>query len=91
MRRDAFFTSRTRKESYVKAAGDGLSVLLDAFNITLLAGEPAQLGRVDCASSGITRWHLFDLAIDPGVAMALEGPASEVTCGSVDELTGTEA
>jgi 4'-phosphopantetheinyl transferase len=71
----AFFTCWTRKEAYIKALGEGLSMPLDCFDVTLRPGEPAHLlctrGRPDEAG----RWTLRELDPGPGWlgAIAVEG------------------
>jgi len=69
----AFFRGWTRKEAYIKATGDGLSMPLNRFDVSLAAG-PILLrvaGRLEEAS----RWALQDLEPGPGfaAAVAVEG------------------
>ena len=71
----AFFTCWTRKEAYIKAIGEGLTMPLHRFDVTLRPGEPARLlctrGRPDEAD----RWTLRELDPGPGWlgALAAEG------------------
>jgi 4'-phosphopantetheinyl transferase len=71
----AFFTCWTRKEAYIKALGEGLTMPLDCFDVTLRPGEPARLlctrGRPDEAG----RWTLREIDPGPGWlgALAVEG------------------
>jgi 4'-phosphopantetheinyl transferase len=81
-RREAFFRCWTRKEAYVKARGDGLSLALDSFEVSLAPGEPARLRRGAGGPSDGARWSLADLDLRPGyaAAVAADGGAYRVTC-----------
>ncbi|HEX8905118.1 MAG TPA: 4'-phosphopantetheinyl transferase superfamily protein [Longimicrobiaceae bacterium] len=71
----AFFTCWTRKEAYIKALGEGLSMPLDRFDVTLRPGEPAQLLCTRGAAGEAARWTLRELDPGPGWlgALAVEG------------------
>jgi 4'-phosphopantetheinyl transferase len=66
----AFFACWTRKEAFIKAHGEGLSLSLDQFDVSLAPGEPARLlarrGEIE-----IEQWALRDLEPEPGFAAAL--------------------
>lgn len=59
---DAFFACWTRKEAYVKARGEGLSIPLAGFTVSLAPDEPAAL--LDCVAhpEEVSTWSLRDLA-----------------------------
>jgi len=67
----AFFDCWTRKEAYVKARGEGLSMPLDQFDVSLAPGvEALMLGnRIDDAEK--SRWTFQDLHVTQGYAAAL--------------------
>ena len=70
-RTGAFFRCWTRKESYVKAIGEGLSIPLDQFQVTLLPDSPARLVHVGEDSVAAAEWSLHHLEAAPGYAGAL--------------------
>jgi 4'-phosphopantetheinyl transferase len=72
-RQRGFFTCWTRKEAYIKARGEGLSIPLDQFQVSLAPGEPAALLSVQ--GGGVARWSLHELRPGPGyiAALAVEG------------------
>jgi len=67
----AFFRCWTRKEAYVKARGEGLSLPLHQFDVSVTAGESHALlaTRPDPSEAG--RWILRDLPVIPGYAAAV--------------------
>ena len=80
MRPEAFFRCWTRKEAYIKARGEGLSMPLDQFDVSLAPGEPAVLLDARPDSSEHNRWSLQDLDAAAGfaAALAMEGQAGRL-------------
>ncbi len=83
LRAHAFFACWTRKEAYIKARGEGLSMPLEAFSVSLVPGEPAAL--LDCGDreEDVPSWSLRALAPAPdylGALAADRGPFS-LRCG----------
>lgn len=85
-RESAFFRCWTRKEAFIKGLGHGLSHPLDAFSVTLGAGEPARL--IDTGVPGeADGWTLESLAAPPGyvAALAIEGPPLRVVAERAED------
>jgi 4'-phosphopantetheinyl transferase len=61
-RERAFFACWTRKEAYIKATGDGFSMPLRDFDVTLLPGEPPRILRAN--GDDPARWSLVHLEPD---------------------------
>jgi len=66
-----FYRCWTRKEAYIKAVGDGLSLPLSQFDVSLLPGDESALlaTRPDASEAG--KWGLRDLSAPAGYAAAL--------------------
>ena len=79
---EAFFRCWTRKEAYVKARGEGLSIPLDQFDVSLAPGEPAALVNVSGEPREPSRWSLHSVSPAPDYAGALaaEGQPVGVVC-----------
>jgi 4'-phosphopantetheinyl transferase len=70
-REEAFYRCWTRKESYLKAVGDGLSAPLDQFQVTLLPGSPAHFIHIGNDTSAASPWTLQHLEPASGYVGAL--------------------
>jgi 4'-phosphopantetheinyl transferase len=71
----AFLSCWTRKEAYIKARGEGLSIPLDQFDVSLAPDEPAALLSSRLDPQEAARWTLYHLVPGPGYvgALAIEG------------------
>jgi len=74
---EAFFNCWTRKEAYIKAIGEGLSMPLDKFSVSMIPGEPAALLDVEGDSREVLRWSLRALLPAPGFAGAIIAEGSD--------------
>lgn len=70
-----FYSGWTRKEAYVKARGDGLSLPTTEFEVVLTPGEPTRLVRFDREPEEVDRWSFaaFEPARGFLGALAIEG------------------
>lgn len=69
--KEAFFTCWTRKEAYIKARGEGLSLPLDQFDVSLIPGEAAALLSTRPDPGEAARWLLHELAPEKGYVAAV--------------------
>lgn len=70
-RERAFFRCWTRKESYIKATGNGLSSPLSEFRVAFKEGEPARFVHIGNDPSAAAAWTLHDLDVSPAYAAAI--------------------
>ncbi len=82
MQPQAFFNCWTRKEAYIKARGEGLSLPLDQFDVSLVPGETAALLNTSGDPQEVFRWSLREVAPAAGyvAAVAVEGDDWQLKC-----------
>ncbi len=92
MRQEGFFTCWTRKEAYIKAIGEGLTLSLDQFDVSLAPGEPAALVSTSTDPQEASRWSLRGLAPNAGYvgALAVEGHDLRIKCWQWSERWGMQ-
>lgn len=81
-KRKAFFDCWTRKEAYIKAQGQGLSIPLEQFDVSLDPDEPARLLANRTDPEDVSRWLLQGIGPGKGYtgAVAVEGNDWRLTC-----------
>ena len=79
---EAFFNCWTGKEAYIKARGEGLTLRLDQFDVSLAPGEPVALLSTNGDPQEASRWLLQKLAPGSGyiAALAVEGHDWRLKC-----------
>ena len=70
-RHEAFFRCWTRKEAYIKATGDGLSLPLSQFDVSLTANDPARLLATRPIATEADHWSMHNIEVVAGYAAAL--------------------
>jgi 4'-phosphopantetheinyl transferase len=78
----AFFTYWTRKEAYVKARGDGLSLPMDQFAVSVAPDDPGLLLHTKDDPAELSHWSFKTLAPGPDyeAALAVEGDPGRIRC-----------
>jgi 4'-phosphopantetheinyl transferase len=67
----AFFRCWTRKEAYIKAKGDGLSLPLHQFDVSIADGDRDALLATRPDAAEAERWTICDIPMGTGYAAAL--------------------
>jgi len=87
VRKEAFYTCWTRKEAYLKAIGEGITLRLDQFEVSVTPGEPAVLLSINGDSKEASSWCLKGLDPGPGFvgALAVKGHGWDLRCWRWEE------
>ena len=87
LRNQAFFNCWTRKEAYIKARGEGLSMPLDEFDVSLRPGEPAALLNNYREEREVERWSIkaIPAPADYIGALVVEGHDWQLKSFSLDK------
>lgn len=88
----AFLACWTRKEAFIKARGDGLSLSLQDFDVTFAPGDEPAVLRTAWSATEPTEWQLCDLSVGCDgylAALAVHSAAASVTiCSSGTSFLG---
>lgn len=81
-RQAAFFACWVRKEAFVKGRGEGLSLGLDQFVVSVAPDQPPRLLAVRGRPGESEGWslHALDAGAGYSAAVAVEGPVRQVRC-----------
>jgi 4'-phosphopantetheinyl transferase len=79
---EAFYNCWTRKEAFIKARGEALSLPLDSFDVSMVPGEPASLLRIRGDPEEISHWSLRELMPGPNyvATLVVAGPIWRFRC-----------
>lgn len=88
LRKQAFFNCWTRKEAYIKARGEGLSMPLHQFDVSLVPGEDAALLRNHKEPDEVERWKMLSVTVpdDYVAALVVEGHEWRLKSFAVEQL-----
>jgi 4'-phosphopantetheinyl transferase len=75
----AFFRCWTRKEAYIKAKGDGLSLALHQFAVSIAATDRDALLATMPDQAEAARWMICDVPMGPAYAAAVAVAVEETT------------
>ena len=86
---DAFYDCWTRKEAYIKARGEGLSLGLNTFDVSLGPDEPPALLRAKDGPEELSRWSFFHIRPGTGYtgALAVEGQPNAIRLYDLEDVS----
>jgi 4'-phosphopantetheinyl transferase len=87
---EAFFNCWTRKEAFIKAGGEGLSLPLDRFAVSLTPGNPAKILSIEGNAETAALWSLTEIRPGTGyvAALAVKGRGWRLKCWQWPGMAG---
>ena len=87
-RLDAFYRCWTRKESFVKAHGEGLSFPMNGFDVSLERYAPRLLLACDYAPREMARWTIMPVpsVVGYSASLTVEGTDCNCLCWDASEV-----
>ncbi|MGK0389490.1 MAG: 4'-phosphopantetheinyl transferase, partial [Maribacter sp.] len=67
----AFFRCWTRKEAFIKAHGEGLSLALDSFEVSVLEMEDVEMIAIRWGMEEVKEWRLFSFEVEVNLMAGL--------------------
>ena len=91
-REEAFYACWTRKEAYIKARGEGLSLGLDRFEVAFASDEAPALLRSHMGADELKRWSFLDVKVRRRYAAAcvVEGRIRGLRCWDAADWNTTK-
>lgn len=81
---EGFYSCWTRKEALLKATGEGITVDLKGFDVTLAPGRPAELLEMRSPPGEAGMWRLYALEPRRGFAAAVAVPSRSLRLRPID-------
>jgi 4'-phosphopantetheinyl transferase len=68
---EAFYHVWTQKEAFIKASGEGLTVSLKNFSVSIYPNEPGRLLSINCGSDDASHWKMASYVPEAGWRVAV--------------------
>jgi 4'-phosphopantetheinyl transferase len=79
-KKEMFYKYWTRKEAFIKAIGDGLTLPLESLDVSNVSDETGKISMFEVVSQNVSQWYIHDLDINSGYEAAF---AKEKQCSKL--------